>query len=76
MVVLNRAQSPRDVRFDWSRETVTDSLSRRSAVFGTAYRVRDLWSKKDLGTTKRALVSKVPGRDVLMVRLQAVGGRR
>ena len=76
MVVLNRAQSPRDVRFDWSRETVTDSLSRRSAAFGTAYRVRDLWSKKDLGTTKRALASRVPGRDVLMVRLQAASADR
>jgi alpha-galactosidase len=76
MVVLNRAQSPRDVRFDWSRETVSDSLSNRSASFGsTTYRLRDLWTKKDIGTTKRALASKVPGRDVLMVRLQAVGGR-
>jgi alpha-galactosidase len=77
MVVLNRAQAPRDVRFDWSRETVTDTLSNRSAAFNsTMYRVRDLWTKKDLGTTKRALTAKVPGRDVLMVRLQAVGGRR
>ena len=77
MVVLNRAQAPRDVRFDWSRETVTDSLSNRSAAFGgTTYRVRDLWTKKDLGTTKRALAARVPARDVLMVRLQAAGGGR
>jgi alpha-galactosidase len=77
MVVLNRAQSPRDVHFDWSRETVTDSLSNRRAAFGgTTYRVRDLWTKKDLGTTKRALAVRVPARDVLMVRLQAVGGGR
>ena len=71
MVVLNRAQSPRDVRFDWSREAVSDSLSRRSASFGsTTYRVRDLWTKKDLGTTKSPLAAKVPRRDVLMIRLQ------
>ena len=79
MVVLNRGQAPRDVRFDWSREIVTDSLSNRSAAFtGTTYRVRDLWTKKDLGTTKRLLAATVPARDVLMLRLHVVGvgGRR
>jgi alpha-galactosidase len=79
MVILNRAQSARDVRFDWPREAVSDSLSSRNASFGSAtYRVRDLWTKRVLGTTKRPLAARVPGRDVLMLRLQpqAVGGGR
>jgi alpha-galactosidase len=75
MVVLNRAQSPRSVAFDWRRETVSDSLSGRQASFAsTTYRVRDLWTKKNLGTTTGALAASVPARDVLAVRLQPVSG--
>jgi alpha-galactosidase len=71
MAVLNRAKTPRHVAFDWQREAVSDSLSGRSAGFATTrYAVRDLWSKRDLGTTQRPLAAEVPAHDVLMVRLR------
>ena len=74
MVVLNRGQAVRSVSFDWRREHVSDSLSNRTASFGeTSYRVRDLWTRKELGTTKRPLAAQVPGHDVLMVRLSVAG---
>ena len=74
MVVLNRGQAVRSVSFDWRRENVSDSLSNRTASFGeTSYRVRDLWTRKELGTTKRPLAAQVPGHDVLMVRLSVAG---
>ena len=77
MVVLNRAKAPRAVSFDWGRETVNDSLSGRSASFGnTTYRVRELWTKKDLGTTTKALGATVPAHDVLAVRLQRMPAGR
>jgi alpha-galactosidase len=77
MVVLNRGKAVRNVAFDWAREVVSDSLSGRQASFGsTTYRVHDLWTKKDLGTTKRALSANVPARDVLAVRLQPVKASR
>ena len=33
------------------------------------YRVRDLWTKKDLGTTEETLNAELPGHDVLMLSL-------
>jgi len=71
MTALNRATSPRAVTFAWASEAVTDSLAKRSPAFATTrYRLRDLWTKKDAGTTAKPLTATVPGRDVLMLRLK------
>ena len=70
MCVLNRASRPQKVQFDWKKEKVVDDFSKRDARFdAVVYHVRDLWSKKDLGTTAALLDAEVPGHDVLMVRL-------
>ena len=70
MAVLNRATSPRHVSFDWQREAVSDSLSGRAAAFATTrYAVRELWARKDMGTTQRALSAEIAAHDVLMLRL-------
>ncbi|HEX9106505.1 MAG TPA: glycoside hydrolase family 27 protein [Longimicrobiales bacterium] len=72
MAVLNRAGVPRKLAFDWKQEAVSDSLSKRSAGFGsTVYKVRDLWKGKDAGTTGKALAAEVPPHDVLLLRLVA-----
>jgi alpha-galactosidase len=71
MAVLNRARAPRHVTFDWQREAVADSLSSRTAAFAsTRYAVRDLWGKRDMGTTQRALAADVAPHDILMLRLR------
>ncbi len=70
MCVLNRGSATRSVRFDWSRESVRDDLSGRDAGFATtAYRVRDLWTGRDLGSTRAPLVAQVPGHDAMLLRL-------
>ena len=70
MCVLNRSTRPQKVRFDWKNKKVSDDLSKREAGFDkTVYRVRDLWTKKDLGTTEATLNAELPGHDVLMLRL-------
>jgi alpha-galactosidase len=70
MCVLNRGTNSQTVVFNWKNEAVTDDLSKREAKFDTTtYSVRDLWTKKNLGTTKQALNAEVPGHDVLMLRL-------
>ncbi|HKG91498.1 MAG TPA: glycoside hydrolase family 27 protein [Gemmatimonadaceae bacterium] len=70
MAILNRADAPRAVSFDFAHEWVSDDLSKRETRFGTTtYRIRDLWTKRDLGTTARPLAVQVPGHDVVMVRL-------
>lgn len=70
MAVLNRKEAPRKVTFDWKNENVMDELSGRKTELGTtAYLLRDLWAKKDLGTTDAPLTVDVPGHDVMMLRL-------
>jgi len=68
---LNRNKDPHKIAFDWNSEKVTDDVSNRETKFDTtAYRLRDLWQKQDLGTTKTPLNAQVPGHDVLAVRLE------
>jgi alpha-galactosidase len=70
MTVLNRGTNSQAINFDWKNEMVADGFSKREAKFDTTtYSLRDLWAKKDLGTTKDALTAEVPGHDVLMLRL-------
>jgi len=70
---LNRNTDPQKVAFNWSSEKVTDDISNRDAKFDTVtYRVRDLWQKQDLGTTKTPLSADVQGHDVLVVRLDKI----
>jgi alpha-galactosidase len=70
MCVLNRNTAPHAFSFDWKNEKVSDDISRRDAHFDTTtYSLRDLWTKKDMGTTKDILTAEIPGHDVLVLRL-------
>ncbi len=67
---LNRGLALKNVPFNWHNENIADSLSGRNANFDkTVYTIRDLWTKKDIGTTKNALTVDIPGHDVVMLRL-------
>lgn len=67
---VNRSENPQVVEMDWKTD-ITDSLSGRTLSSKTVYRIRDLWAKKELGTTKKPLKKIVPVHDVLLVRLLA-----
>jgi alpha-galactosidase len=70
MCLLNRGTNSQPVTFNWKNEAVTDDLSKREAKFDTTtYGIRNLWTQKDIGTTKDVLTAEVPGHDVLMLRL-------
>jgi len=70
MCVLNRGTAPRRIELAWQDEDVADTFSGRQALFkARLYRIRDLWTGADLGTTRRALSAEIAGHDVLMVRL-------
>lgn len=67
---LNRGSSAVPVHFDWSKHYVKDDMSKRTMDFKkTPFKVRDLWSGKELGTTGKALEGSVGGHDVWMLRL-------
>ncbi len=68
---LNRSTSARKISFDWKNELVSDSLSKREARFDTTtYALRDLWTRRDAGTTARTLSAEIPPHDILMLRLK------
>ncbi|HTX19913.1 MAG TPA: glycoside hydrolase family 27 protein [Bacteroidota bacterium] len=67
---LNRSSAPRRLDFDWSRNVVTDDLSKRTLNTNeTRYTVRDLWAHKNLGDTKKKLVAELDTHNILMLRL-------
>ena len=67
---LNRSSNPNEINFKWSDVQVTDNLSNRKTDFSqTKYSIRDLWKKTDIGTTEKNLTAKLPGHDVLMLKL-------
>jgi len=67
---LNRLKVPQDVVFDWSKNPISDAVSNVSYDFAkNEYSVRDLWLKKEAGTTGTPLKAVVGGHDVLMLKL-------
>jgi alpha-galactosidase len=61
---------PKKIELDWIASNVTDNLSGRSTSFDKSiYRLKDLWTKKDLGTTKKVFKGEVGAHDVLLLRL-------
>jgi len=70
MCVLNRAAEPREFTFQWQKEEVKDNLSGREPGFDRiTYEVHNIWSGETAGTTGEPLKARLPGHDVLMLRL-------
>lgn len=67
---LNRAAEAKEVKFNWKKEVISDSLSNRQLNgWTTIYKIRNIWTKSSLGTTANDLNAVVPSHDVLMLRL-------
>lgn len=68
---LNRDKAEKDFSFDWKSNKFTDDeVSKKT--FNTSiqnYKVVDLWTKKEIGTTKKTLKATIPSKDILMLRL-------
>jgi len=70
MCVLNRGKESQKISFDWTKECVLDSIFNKETSFDKIeYNLINLWTKKDIGSTKSILEAEVPSRDVLMLRL-------
>jgi len=67
---LNRSSESKAGSFSWKNSYIDDTLSSRHLdAKKMTYRVRDLWAKKEMGTTDSPLTYVVPPHDVLMLRL-------
>ena len=70
VMFLNRNKEAQKVNFNWAENEVKDEIFDKAANFSsTTYKVRDLWTNKNVGTTKKAFKGEVPGHDVVMLRL-------
>jgi len=67
---LNRGIKPQNIEFNWTTENVNDDFANRNAGFDkTEYKIRNIWTKSDAGTTKKPLKTNLTGHDVLFLRL-------
>ncbi|MFI5159712.1 MAG: glycoside hydrolase family 27 protein [Sphingobacteriales bacterium] len=67
---VNRMDKPQTINFDWSAHAINDAISKTGVDFTkSTYKLHDLWSKKDIGTTKKPLKQAIAPHDVLMLRL-------
>jgi len=74
---LNRSDLPKTIDFDWKNRYIDDAWSSRQIdARKTTYSVRDLWTKKNMGTTDAPLRAVVPPHEVLLLRLDKTGNLR
>lgn len=67
---VNRSSVSKPIEFNWQNEKVSDSLFNKTLDAKTInYKLRDLWTRKDVGTTKNSLKAIVQPHDILMLRL-------
>jgi alpha-galactosidase len=70
---LNRTDEAKTVDFVWRENFIKDDFAQKQLdAKNTTYRIRDLWTKKNLGTTESAIKTTVPAHDVVMLRLAAL----
>ena len=67
---LNRANSPQKISFDWQKEIVADTVfSKQLNATSITYGIKNVWTKKDSGTTDKAFEAEIPAHDVILLRL-------
>jgi alpha-galactosidase len=67
---LNRSSQPKQIQYNWQDAIVNDTLSKKELNANkTTYNLKDLWLKKDIGTTKKPLKATLASHDVLALRL-------
>lgn len=70
LCLLNRSGKPATIDYDWKKQVVVDDVFKLETKFNTTvYGLRDLWTKKDMGTTEKSLKVSIPVHDVVMLRL-------
>ena len=64
---LNRANHPQNVNHVWAQHALQDAHNKQSVDFAqTTYKLRNVWAKKDAGTTKKTFKQSIPAHDAVM----------
>jgi alpha-galactosidase len=70
---LNRSVKPQKIQFNWTAALVTDSINNLNMHPAQhSYKMVDVWTKIEIGTTQKTLLAEVPAHDVLMMRLTPI----
>lgn len=67
---INRSDRAKNVNHVWTEHQITDMLSKLDIDFNKRiYSLRDVWAKKNIGTTKTAFRQAILPHDVVMLKL-------
>lgn len=67
---LNRSSRQQNIYWDWKAHDITDTVTKTNIDFNkTAYTLRDLWAKKNSGSTDKIFKQAIAPHDVVMLRL-------
>ncbi len=68
---FNHSQEPVDFSFDWTSRTFKDNVFNKEITFShnNVYKLKDLFQKKELGTTKKVLKQKLEKNQSLVVKV-------
>ena len=68
--LLNRSTETRKFLLHWNDYNIKDEVSGRAVNFNKRpFKIRNIWTKKDEGTTESLKKLKIPGHDVVMYRV-------
>jgi alpha-galactosidase len=67
---VNMKEEAINFLFDWDNHEIGDDINQRKLdTKHDSYKIRDLFNKKDLGTTKSSLKATIGAHDILMIKL-------
>jgi len=67
---LNRSETSKKINFDWKKNTIKDADFGYEADFNkTTFKIKNLWTNKEAGTTKKNFVSDLASHDVITLKL-------
>ena len=68
---VNTGANPYKLNFEWKKHVLKDAVFNKEIAFAnTVCSVRNLYSKKDIGTTKKNSQATIGSHDVLLVKLK------
>ncbi|TWJ02337.1 alpha-galactosidase [Mucilaginibacter frigoritolerans] len=67
---LNRSDHPQTINYNWKGHVISDPINKVNYNFNAdTYKLRDLWTKKEIGTTAKNFEQTIPSDDVVVLRL-------
>jgi alpha-galactosidase len=68
--LLNRSAVAKDVVYKWQEHAINNEAGKINADFAqTSYKLHDVWTKKDIGTTKKEFKQTLAAHSVVMLKL-------